>query len=228
MSVMLDNKCFNRFLLSIFCWCLFYGVKVPINLFVGYLFTLLAVPQAKIWEKVEYYNQTFPESPYPILYVDPFEMFTILLFGFVVLALAGMELFQIAFVFFILRALESKKAALTEKSYRLQKQLTFALAAQLVVPIVLIFFPVSYGVICRYVGSDPSKMAGDIGFFLFATYGACNALLTIFFVKPYYDFTLRKLQRIFWCFKFEPPKKHSIVVLHSINSYASNVTANNY
>ncbi|KAI1719840.1 serpentine type 7TM GPCR chemoreceptor srh domain-containing protein [Ditylenchus destructor] len=89
----------------------------------------------------------------------------------------------------IMKTLSKNSRGFSGKTYRMHRQLTYLLVAQLSTPIFFVLFPVAVALWSMVFHVPISQLMGRIGFMLFSLYASTNSCLTIFFVGPYRIYT---------------------------------------
>ncbi|KAI1709780.1 serpentine type 7TM GPCR chemoreceptor srh domain-containing protein [Ditylenchus destructor] len=116
----------------------------------------------------------------------------------IVIGFTTIELLSCAMAFCILRQLRKSSHLFSNKTYKLQNQLTLLLIIQLASPIVFIGIPVAAALLSNLMGSFAlGSSSGEVGMIIISLYALNSSLLTILFVTPYRKYTTKFLSKWF-------------------------------
>ncbi|KAI1723855.1 serpentine type 7TM GPCR chemoreceptor srh domain-containing protein [Ditylenchus destructor] len=116
----------------------------------------------------------------------------------------------------IMKTLSKNSRGFSAKTYRMHRQLTYLLVAQLSTPIFFVLFPVAVALWSMVFHVPINQLVGRIGFMLFSLYASTNSCLTIFFVGPYRIYTVNLVT------SFIPDWKVFSHIKQKISSFARN------
>ncbi|CAD5220345.1 unnamed protein product [Bursaphelenchus xylophilus] len=124
------------------------------------------------------------------------DVFTLSALAVVFIGFFTAEFVSVGCIYHILKKLEEKRRNFTERTYRLHRQLTTVLAFQLATPVLFIMCPITISLVCQILNSGFNASLGQYAILSLDLYGAANSFITIYFVKPYRVYVLRKVSKL--------------------------------
>ncbi|CAD5220343.1 unnamed protein product [Bursaphelenchus xylophilus] len=207
----LYSKEFLAFVLSWRSWAKTFAISVVITVIAEIYIVKLQVPQSLIPDRIKKTAVSFPLAEIPVtkdqvfMYCDVSGDLSMVTLSFVLFGFFTAEFVSIGFVTFILKELQSKKDKFSKRTYQLHRQLTIALGAQLLTPILFILLPFLAILFILYINAYSSKLPGRIIIICFELYGFANSAITIYFIKPYRSIVIYKIRG------FLRLKRHDII-----------------
>lgn len=95
------------------------------------------------------------------------------------------ETFSIYIIYSILSTLRQNTGTFSRNTYRLHRQLTMLLAAQLTIPVVLIVIPISLRWGLFLTTGNEFSLFNNVRMTMVSLFGSANCLFTIVFISPY-------------------------------------------
>ncbi|CAD5220339.1 unnamed protein product [Bursaphelenchus xylophilus] len=198
-AVLQEDPRIVDFVVSTTTWIVCYISAFGVCIFAASLLKQFLIPQELILGKMAlvqpYINQKLPNiSGKVVVYFDYDNTFAAITGGAVFFGFFAAEFISFGCVFMILHELEAKKESFSSITYKLHRQLTIALGAQLLTPFIFIIFPVTLGILATYNYWSVNESYSQFFVISIDFYGAANSLITLYFVKPYRVYLSNKLK----------------------------------
>ncbi|CAD5220347.1 unnamed protein product [Bursaphelenchus xylophilus] len=190
-SVLLDNKAILQFVVSKITWTFAYTGNVIFTIGTTYLSVKLQVRREDLQYFLRDTASHHPEVPIPNLDNEVYIYMNfsgtiatitglLVVFGFMIV-----EIISLGCVFTIFHQMEVKKHTFSPTTYKMHRQLTAALLAQVIAPIIFIMLPVMYIMFGRYYRSGLSELTGQVLVLCMDMYGGISSMITLYFIAPY-------------------------------------------
>uniref|UniRef100_A0AC34RQA7 G protein-coupled receptor n=1 Tax=Panagrolaimus sp. JU765 TaxID=591449 RepID=A0AC34RQA7_9BILA len=131
--------------------------------------------------------------------LDRFNTRTYLLLAAMVILYILSEILSFVSLFFIYKALSLNSSKLSKRTYKLQQQLIRLLFIQVINPIIFIVLPMTAGIFCVFLNMKVNMFMAETGMLLASIYPCFNAVFTVIFITPYYEFTKCWIKKYILC-----------------------------